>query len=207
MERDNYFGSDYKEVYSRVISSTNNGEIESGILQFNNLGDANLALSILEDYYSNVSIRDLDENNEEDGSYYVLYSNDMEEDFDKLKFSPNLNPEGTPIGRWSGMGFVEDLEEDWEDPEEGEECPVCGSHMEYVGGQGVYNEYFCDMCNKYYYEDPHNKIQGEEVWENMRSKDDIISPLLEGYCDYTEDSFFTRDDLMEFEDELQGKIL
>lgn len=104
MERDNYFGSDYKEVYSRVISSTNNGEIESGILQFNNLGDANLALSILEDYYSNVGVRNLDENNEEDGSYYVLYSNDMEEDFDKLKFSPNLNPEGTPIGRWSGLG-------------------------------------------------------------------------------------------------------
>lgn len=83
--------------------------------------------------------------------------------------------------------------------------------MEYVGGQGIYNEYFCDECNKYYYEDPQDRIQGEEVWESMNN-DDKISPLLEWYnvdedIYGVEDGFFTRDDLIEFEGELEDQLL
>ena len=109
MDNELNISSDDKEIYSKVMRSTNNGKRDSGILSFNNKGNLEVASSILDDIYPNVKIRDIDKNDEEDSSYYILYSLDLEEDFDDLTFMPNLNPAGTPIGNWSGAGFTEGL--------------------------------------------------------------------------------------------------
>ena len=62
MDNELNISSDYKEIYSKVMRSTNNGKRDSGILSFNNKGNLEVASSILDDIYPNVKIRDIMDN-------------------------------------------------------------------------------------------------------------------------------------------------
>ena len=103
--------NNYRDIYSDVIKKTNNLNREAGILAYKDRKDIEVAKSILDGVYPKVKIRDIEKNEEDDHNYYLLYSYDMNESFDdELKFSPNLNPAGTPIGKWGGTvtsGMVE----------------------------------------------------------------------------------------------------
>lgn len=157
--------SDYKDIYTKVIKDTQDSNRKSGILKYQSKADVEMAKSVLTDMYPNVKIRDLDKNEEEDGSYYIMYSTDLDESFKDLQFQKNLNPTGTPIGSGGGFG------ESYEEPEETTYCPICKSEMELIGGQGNYWEYFCGHCQKYFYLDREEKIHDDEVWnEDMEIK-------------------------------------
>lgn len=118
--------NNYRDIYSDVVKKTNNLNREAGILAYKDRKDIEVAKSILDGVYPRVKIRDIEKNEEDDDNYYLLYSYDMNESFDddeddRLKFSPNLNPVGTPIGKWGGTvtsGMVESDESNSEDPKE-----------------------------------------------------------------------------------------
>lgn len=109
--------NNYRDIYSDVLNGTNNLNREAGILAYKGKKDLEMAKSILDDVYPNVKVRDLDKNEEDDDNYYLLYSYDINENFDdELKFSPNLNPAGTPISKAYGAGVV-GMGEEYDDME------------------------------------------------------------------------------------------
>lgn len=107
----------YRDIYSEIVRSTNNFEMSSGMFQFINKADAEVAKNILETEYSKVEI-DNSGDDEVGGFYYLAYDKKINEKLEKknkLKFSKNPDPTGTPLGSWSGLGsFGEDYEEDME---------------------------------------------------------------------------------------------
>jgi len=112
-------GVNYRDIYSHILKSTDNLNNQDGVISYGDKKEVDMAKSILDGAYPNVQIRDLDKNGEGDNKYYLLYSYDVNENFDdELKFSPNLNPEGTPISKAYGAGMGENLEESgalWDD--------------------------------------------------------------------------------------------
>ncbi|MBQ3420330.1 MAG: hypothetical protein IJH34_01400 [Romboutsia sp.] len=97
--------SSYRDIYSYVMNETDNLNLETGVIEFENMADADMAQSILKDAYPNVEISTSDD--EDKPGYVVFFSYSVEEDLDK--FLANKNPEGTPIANPS---FGESLEED-----------------------------------------------------------------------------------------------
>ena len=85
-------------------------------------------------------------------------------DEDKLKFSPNYDPVGTPLGKGTGLG------EDYYD-EENEvmiySCPNCGTDLEWLGTQGKYEEYKCPECGEYFYDEGGKLINSAEIEESL----------------------------------------
>ena len=89
--------SDYREVYSKIIDRTEDFTNEFGDIEFTSRADAEIAETILNDVYPNVEIKESDD--EDYPFYFVYYSNEIEETKkSKWKVSPNLNPDGTPLG-------------------------------------------------------------------------------------------------------------
>lgn len=99
------FDSSYRDIYSYVMNETDNLNLETGVIEFEDMADAYMAQSILKDAYPNVEISTSDD--EDKPGYVVFFSYSVEEDLDK--FLANKNPEGTPVANPS---FGESLEED-----------------------------------------------------------------------------------------------
>ena len=97
---------------------------------------------------------------------FILYD-DIEEslDEDEFKLSPNYNPEGTPLGKGTGLG------EDYYD-EENEimiySCPNCGVNLEWLGTQGDLEEYKCPECHEYFYLDKEGNLKNSKELDEAR---------------------------------------
>ena len=97
----NDINNNYNTIAEKIIVETQNFENESGTIYFNDKTEANIAVSILEDNYSEVEL------SEEDNYYQIFYSNiEQDESFDinGINWEENKNPKGTPIGSWGTFG-------------------------------------------------------------------------------------------------------
>lgn len=98
-----------------------------------------------------------------EGKWNTDYNESLTEE-DELKFSPNYDPAGTPLGKGTGLG------EDYYD-EENEvmiySCPNCGADLEWLGTQGKYEEYKCPECGEYFYDESGNLINSAELDESL----------------------------------------
>ena len=94
---------------------------------------------------------------------------------DELKFSPNYNPAGTPIGRGTGLG------EELDDEEPSLECLNCGCDTEWLGTQGDLEEFKCPQCGEYYYLTKDGRVVGEEAFqESLNSKKKLTEAIVNG---------------------------
>ena len=92
-------GLNFRDIYNNLMESTNNFTEESGDFKFDSSFEASLAENILKDKYSEVEIKPLDMDDENELFYTVLYKDPIiKEDYKDLDFQDNKNPEGTPLG-------------------------------------------------------------------------------------------------------------
>lgn len=92
---------------------------------------------------------------------------------DELKFSPNYDPAGTPIGRGTGLG------EELDDEEPSLECLNCGCDTEWLGTQGDLEEFKCPECGEYYYLTKDGRVVGEEAFrESLNSNKKLTEALI-----------------------------
>lgn len=98
-----------------------------------------------------------------EGKWNTDYGESLTEE-DELKFSPNYDTAGTPLGKGTGLG------EDYYD-EENEvmiySCPNCGTDLEWLGTQGKYEEYKCPECGEYFYDEGGKLINSPEIEESL----------------------------------------
>lgn len=92
-------GLNFRDIYNNLMESTHNFTEESGDFKFDSSFEASLAENILKDKYSEVEIKPLDMDDENELFYTVLYKDPIiKEDYKDLDFQDNKNPEGTPLG-------------------------------------------------------------------------------------------------------------
>lgn len=105
-----------------------------------------------------------DEQKQKAVNYYANKVDESLTEEDKLKFSSNYDPAGTPLGKGTGLG------EDYYD-EENEvmiySCPNCGTDLEWLGTQGKYEEYKCPECGEYFYDEGGKLINSAEIEESL----------------------------------------
>ena len=198
--------TDYRDVYSDVMLNTDNLNKESGILAYTDKKTLEMAKSILDGAYPNVKIQNLNKNEEDDTNYYLLYSYNIDESFDddELKFSPNLNPAGTPIGKGYGAG-VAGMGEDYQDMQEITDQQMKNAlydlYDEFVAtGAWSGHAYGFENMHKYY------ELLGDYMQQNGMNTagvDAAYSDAVQAFNDLSKDSsrsFLNSDDTKSIED-------
>jgi len=149
----------YEKIFTELSIKTNGWENTSGEVRYSDKGDADIAVSILSDRYSDVQIEPLDYKDGDDLCYHVTYSDQVGEEYDQdgLNWLEDKNPNGTPIGIGNpvsgGMG------EDYEPGSDEITCPHCGGFAEYIEGQGNFKFYKCLDCGEYLFKNRKGDIK------------------------------------------------
>ena len=170
----------YGEVAKTITDATNNFEDENGSVEFDDISEALIARTILEDNYPTV---DIDESEEK---VKVTFSKTETESLREAtwisgmcdEILPDKNPanwvgnKGTSATGGMAMG------EDYDEEDQTFYCPNCGIELSYLGGQGDYEEFTCDDCGEYWYLDPFSEdqslISAEEAWGDWDSNDNVL---------------------------------
>jgi len=160
----------YDEVAKTITDATNGFEDESGSVEFDDISEALIARTILEDNYPTV---DIDESEEK---VKVTFSKTETESLREAtwisgmydEILPDKNPANWVGNKGASATGGMAMGEDYGEEEPTFYCPNCGIELSYLGGQGDYEEFTCDDCGEYWYLDPfsgdQSLISAEEAW-------------------------------------------